>query len=229
MKFFNDPSVTAFISDRTVDFTPTDFDAPLNEAQQACLRAQTGRGIQQVFWRRQVHADGIVWAKGEPADCRQSPDADAFVTNQIGLPIAIRTADCVPVFIFDPTKKAAGLVHAGWKGTSHRIVEKTVEKMESLFDCWPQDLKIALGPAIRSCCYQVGPEFKDQFPDEITEREEKFFLDLCLANQHQLIEVGVPRENIFDSGICTCCRKDYFSFRRDGEKAGRMISLMELL
>ena len=229
MKFFDHPRVLAFTSDAEIDFTPLDFDEPLSEGQHAYLKVEAGRDIAQVFWRQQVHGDNIIWAKGEPGDCRLHPDADAFVTNQIGLPIAIRTADCVPVFIFDPVKKVAGLVHAGWKGTAQRIAEKTVHKMEALFNCWPRDLKVVLGPAIRSCCYQVGPEFQQHFPNDVSEREGKLYLDMMAANQRQLIRTGILKENILDSSICTACSTDCFSFRREGEKAGRMISLMVLL
>ncbi len=207
MKFFNDPSVIALISDASVDFTTQDFDAPLTPAQSAYLKTRTGVDIPRVFWRKQVHGDDVLIA-GKDACAKGCPDADALITGRKNVPIAIRTADCVPVFIYDPLKQVIGLAHAGWKGTRQRIAAKTVQEMQDKFGCRCYDLKVALGPSIRPCCYEV---------------------DIVTANRRQLAEAGIPDGNIFDGRVCTCCNKDYFSFRRDGEKAGRMISLMMLL
>lgn len=207
MKFFDDPSVIALTGDASVDFTTQDFDAPLTPTQSAYLKTHTGIDVPRVFWRKQVHGDGVLVA-GKDACVRGCPDADAFVTDRKNVPIAIRTADCVPVFIYDPFKRVIGLAHAGWRGTRQRIAAKTVQEMQDKFASRCYDLKVALGPCIRPCCYET---------------------DIVTANRRQLVEAGVDDGNIFDCGVCTCCNKDYFSFRRDGEKAGRMISLMMLL
>ena len=227
IRFFKDQPVIALISDASIDFNTTDFDAPLTPAQRAYLKAQTGVDIPQVFWRKQIHGDDVL-VPGKGACAKGCPDADAFITDQTNLPIAIRTADCVPVFIYDPVKGAIGLVHAGWKGTRQRIAFKTVGDMQKKFGCRPRDLKAALGPSMRPCCYGVGQEFKEHFPKDIIERNGKLYVDVSAANRRQLIEAGVPDGNIFDCGICTHCNHDYFSFRRDADKAGRMISLMML-
>ncbi len=217
-------SLIAFTSDASIDFTPTDFDAPLSPAQRDYLKKETGLDIPQVFWRKQIHGDGILIAP--ISGCA---DADAYITNQRNFPIAIRTADCVPVFIYDPVKQAIGLAHAGWKGTQKEIAAKTVKQMQDKFKSQCYDLKVTLGPCIRACCYQVGPEFKTYFPDEVSQRNGHLYVDVAAANRRQLLAVGVRPENITDSGTCTCCNKNYFSFRRDGEKSGRMISLMMLI
>ncbi|HLD88175.1 MAG TPA: peptidoglycan editing factor PgeF [Candidatus Omnitrophota bacterium] len=222
------PHLIAFTGDASVDFTTRDFDAPLTTAQSAYLKTHTGIDIPRVFWRKQVHGDDVLIA-GKEACARGCPDADAFITDRKNVPIAIRTADCVPVFIYDPLKQVIALVHAGWKGTRQRIAAKTVQEMQDKFTCRCYDLKVALGPAIRSCCYEAGPEFKAYFPDDTVESGGKIYVDIVAANRRQLVKAGVPDSNIFDGGICTCCNKDYSSFRRDGEKAGRMISLMMLL
>ena len=229
MKFFNHPSVLAFTSDAAIDFTPTDFDAPLTHVQQVYLKTQTGMDVPQVFWRRQIHEDGVVVAQGNSADCRVCPDVDAFVTNKPGLPIAIRTADCVPVFILDPLRRVIALAHAGWKGTRRQIATKTVKTMQDKFGCQCYDLRVTLGPSIRPCCYEVSKEFLDYFPQDIKQRDGCLYVDMISANRRQLIDAGIGPANIFDSGVCTACDQNHFSFRRDGEKAGRMISLMVLL
>jgi len=221
--------VLALTSDATLDFTPTDFDAPLSQTQRAYLKDKTGFDIPQVFWRKQIHGDDILQARDTAASVKGCPDADAYITNQKNLPIAIRTADCVPVFIFDPIHQVIGLAHAGWKGTHKKIAAKTVQRMQAKYDSRPSDLKIVLGPSIQACCYQVGEEFRGYFPAHVKEYHGHLYADVVSANRDQLIEAGVPAENILDRATCTCCNKNYFSFRRDGDKSGRMISLMMLL
>jgi len=227
--YFKDQGLLALTSDASIDFTPPDFDSPLTEVQQTYLRKYGGVNVPQVFWRKQVHGDDILVANGVAGEVKACPDADAYITDKKDLPIAIRTADCVPVFIFDPVHKAIGLVHAGWKGTHKLIAAKTVQRMREKYSSQPSDLKIVLGPSIRDCCYQVGEEFQDYFPSYVKMKEGHLYLDVVAANRGQLLQAGVRPENIFDSGICTSCHKNYFSFRRDGAKAGRMISLMMLI
>ena len=226
MNFFTGSPIVAAISDSSLDFTPADFDAPLGPEHQAYLQTQTGRAISQVFWRKQIHGDDILVASHSSKGC---PDADAYITNQINLPIAIRTADCVPVFMYDPIQHAIGLVHAGWQGTHKQIAAKTLQQMQDKFGSKCYDLKVALGPSIRACCYQVGEEFKEYFPDDVKERDGHLYADVVNTNRRQLVKAGVEEANIIDSGVCTCCSPNYFSFRRDAQQSGRMISLMMLL
>ncbi len=227
--FFNTRGLLALTSDASIDFTPVDFDEPLTDLQRAYLQRTWGVDIPQVFWRKQVHGDNILVAQGGVGAYRGCPDADAYITDEKTLPIAIRTADCVPVFIFDPRRRVIGLAHAGWKGTYKAIAAKTAQRMREKYSCLPSDLRIVLGPSIRECCYQVGQEFQGLFPSHVKERGGRLYLDLIGANRDQLLQAGVRQANILDSGICTCCNKNYFSFRRDGVKAGRMISLMMLV
>ncbi|MBF0511100.1 MAG: peptidoglycan editing factor PgeF [Candidatus Omnitrophica bacterium] len=231
--FYKDETgLRALTSDASLDFTPLDFDSPLTDCQQRYLRQYAGVDIPEVFWRKQVHGDEVlVLSHGsqDRAIYRACQGADAFITKSLNLPLAIRTADCVPVFIFDPIHKAIGLAHAGWKGTYQQIGVKTIEKMRQAYGSAPAQLKVVLGPAIRSCCYQVGEEFEGYFPQHVKLRDGKRYVDIISVNCEQLLQGGVKTENIVDSGICTCCDKNYFSFRRQGAQAGRMISLMMLL
>lgn len=227
--FFENEKVIAVTSDAAIDFTPADFDSHLTVPQQKYLKHLCGVTIPQVFWRKQIHGDDILNVNGSVNSARACPDADAYVTHEKNLPIAIRTADCVPVFIFDPLKKIIGLAHAGWKGTHKAIAAKTVRRMQEHYQSNPQDLKVVIGPSIRQCCYQVGAEFKEYFPSYISQRDGYLYVDITQANIDQLLKAGIRKENIRDVGVCTCCDKNYFSFRRDGAKAGRMISIMMLV
>ena len=225
--FFKDEEgIVALTSDASIDFVPADFDSPLTMGQRAYLKSACGVDIPQVFWRKQIHGDDILVALGGAGASKGCSDADAYITHEKNLPIALRTADCVPVFIFDPRLCVIGLAHAGWRGTYKSIAVKTVQKMQEKYASQLSDLKIVLGPSIRECCYQVGEEFRHYFPTYVQDREGFLYADVVSANRDQLLQAGVRQENIFDSGICTCCNKNYFSFRRDGKKAGRMISLM---
>lgn len=241
MRFFENQNVVAFIGDASMDFQPTDFDAALTMAQRSYLKKECGVDVPHVFWRKQIHGDDILVAsfrghvpnsKNEFGTCPLAhgcPDADAYITCQKNLPVAIRTADCVPVLLFDAVKRAVGIVHAGWKGTAKEITYKTVGRMKETFGSKPEHIQAVLGPAIRPCCYEVGQEFRQYFPDEIIERGGKLYVDMTKNNYKQLLKAGLKKENIDNTGICTCCNSKYFSFRRDAGKAGRMISLMMLM
>ena len=227
--FFKDQGIIALTSDASINFAPVDFDSPLRADQRAYLQKACRVDIPQVFWRKQIHGDDILTASGGVGTSNGCPDADAYITHEKNLPIAIRTADCVPVFIYDPLHQVIGLAHAGWRGTYKAIAVKTVQKMQEKYASQISDLKIVIGPSIRECCYQVGEEFRHYFPSHVKDRGGYLYADVTGVNRDQLLQAGVPQENIFDSGLCTCCNKNYFSLRRDGKKAGRMISLMMLV
>ncbi len=157
------------------------------------------------------------------------PDTDAFVTNRLNVPVAIFTADCLSVFIYAPGIRALGLVHAGWRSSKDEICVKTVRLMREKFGADPADMHAVLGPCLRACCYEVGEEFNGYFPAEVSSRQGKYYLDLAGINKKQLIAGGIRQGHIVDTGICTSCQNDeFFSFRREGKGAGRMMSVMML-
>ena len=151
-----------------------------------------------------------------------------MITQTLGLPLAVRSADCLPVFLYDEKQYGIGLVHVGWKGSQKNIVGQTIKLMNEQWQTNPKDIKAAFGPGIRSCCYEVGSEFQEFFPEDCIMRDNRHYLDLSQMTHDQLLSEGVEKTNIFDCGICTCCDSNYFSFRREGNDAGRMISLIML-
>jgi len=170
---------------------------------------------------RQIHS----------AECLQAVIAgltgagDALITDQPGLAVAIRTADCFPILIADPKRHAVAALHAGWRGTAVGIVVQTIAKMSDRFGTNPIDLHAAIGPGIGECCYQVGEEVGVKFGLKAAGR-----IDLAAANRQQLIEAGVPETQIEVLGFCTFCDAARFhSWRRDKESAGRMISYIRVL
>jgi hypothetical protein len=102
------------------------------------------------------------------------PVGDALLTDQAGILLSVRTADCLPVLLVDPKRRAVAAVHAGWRGALARIVEKAVGEMRHVYGSEPQSLLAVLGPSIRVCCYEVGQEVEDAFQGRFP-RADKFF------------------------------------------------------
>jgi len=171
----------------------------------------------------QCHSDHVqmVGGAGEYESC------DGLITNTADLPLVVTVADCLPVVLFEPEKAVLGHVHAGWRGSARKIVERTVETMRREFGTSPDSMVAFLGPSAGVCCYEVGGEMAEVFPsDELERRNNKMFLNLKKANVDQLLACGLRRENIEVSNVCTICAPDLFhSFRRDGNQSGRMMSV----
>ena len=171
----------------------------------------------------QSHGDQIILATGE--NLSSIPEADGLVTDQKDLALVIRTADCVPLFLFDPETPAIGICHAGWRGTRKGVVLRTLEMFNQSFGSNLRFLEAAMGPAICSHCYEVGEEFRDYFPGFVEPRGQKYFFDLRGAIRNQLLEAGLQPEAIWDSSCCTSCSiNQFYSARKEGAGTGRLIS-----
>lgn len=154
-------------------------------------------------------------------------DTDALITNCTFLPLAVFTADCLSIFLWDPESKSVGIVHAGWRSSLGRITFNAAEKMSSEFGLRKNNLRAVFGPCLKSCCYEVGPEFNDYFNLGVHKRNEKYFLDLVEINKQQLLDAGIIEENISGSSMCTACRNDlFFSYRKEKANCGRMMSVI---
>ena len=121
-----------------------------------------GRTI-DIVSARQIHSDLIHCI---PAIPEKPLTGDGLITREPGLLLGVLTADCLPVILVDVKTRAVGVFHAGWRGTAKRIVEKGVGEMHRWFGSRPKDLKAAIGPGIRSCCYEVGQEVRDTFESQ---------------------------------------------------------------
>jgi polyphenol oxidase len=120
---------------------------------------------------RQVHAD-IIHLVDSPPDSQLT--GDGLITATPGLWLGIQTADCLPIILVDPKRRAVGVFHAGWRGTAKRIVEKGVGEMRRHFGSRPRDLKAAIGPGIQGCCYEVGVEVREKFESQFAYAEKLF-------------------------------------------------------
>jgi len=155
------------------------------------------------------------------------PDTDALITDKKNLPLAIFTADCLSISLYDSKTFSIGLIHAGWRSTKEDIISKTVELMQERFNTRAKDLYAGFGPAIRDCCYEVGEEFSEFFPYGLVKRDNRYYLDLAGINKKQLLDLGIGDTHIFDSGFCTSCRNnEFFSHRKEKDSYGRMMSVI---
>ncbi|MBZ2177937.1 MAG: peptidoglycan editing factor PgeF [Acidobacteria bacterium] len=160
---------------------------------------------------RQIHS-ATVWSVRDVSGCLG--EGDALITDEPGLLLAIRTADCVPILLADPVRRVVAAVHAGWRGTVAGVLTQTLSQMRQNYETKPADLVAAIGPAIGPCCFAVGSEV----PLPVVDGRA----DLWAANRRQLENEGVTR--IWSAEQCTMCKPEtFFSFRRDRE-TGRMIS-----
>jgi YfiH family protein len=149
-------------------------------------------------------------------------EADSLVTSTPGLAVSVRTADCYPILIADKATRAVAAVHAGWRGTAAAIAKRTVSRMEEEFGTRPENIYAVLGPGIGACCYEVGEDVAAHFG-----RKRAGHLDLAALNRRQLLEAGVPGEQIDAVGSCTFCEAEkFYSYRREKEEAGRMVSFI---
>ena len=158
------------------------------------------------------------------------PMTDAIVTTTRGLYLGIQTADCFPVFLYAPKKNIVGIVHAGWKGAVHDILMKTTDYLINNFDVLPSQLFIAIGPGLQQECFEIRSDVYKQFPDKFLEKHpdtSKKYLNLSGFLEQQLISLRIPAEQIFIRRDCTKCNQEnYYSYRRDGEKSGRMMGII---
>jgi hypothetical protein len=197
--------------------------------------SKLGIDYRDLICAKQVHADCVRYAteidkgKGALSYNTSIPDTDAFITDRKNLPLAIFSADCLSIFLYDPVKPAIGLIHAGWHGTKDEIAPKTVQAMQEYFGSNPANLYAGFGPAIRGCCYEVGIVFENFFPEELVKKHNHYYLDIVRINKLKLLDLGVKESNIFDPGICTLCRnKQFFSYRREKDACGRIMSVAML-
>jgi YfiH family protein len=200
---------------------------------------------------KQIHSDVVHNFAAPPKEACQG---DASITDHPGLLLGVQTADCVPILLVDPKRRAVAAVHAGWRGTLARIVAKTVGQMQMCFASQPADLLAAIGPSIGGCCYEVGTEVATQFISQFADAADYFdelrtgdepnplqwlntmppghqpppksvLFDLRKANRSQLLAAGLRGSSITVSDLCTACRRDlFFSYRMEGAATGRMLS-----
>jgi len=196
--------------------------------------------VDTVMTLTQVHGRDVVVRRRELARDEGTPRGDVLVSDDPGMAMVVRAADCVPLLLADSATGAVAAVHAGWRGTAAGAAAASVDALAREFGSKPQDLVVALGPSIGPCCYHVGPELVDAFaaaghPRHLIDRwfslgdrgtgtgDRTLRLDLPAANRDQLVLAGVPEPQIYPCGLCTAMHLDILtSYRAEKERAGRI-------
>jgi YfiH family protein len=174
---------------------------------------------------KQVHSSRVVVVDSATG---YIGEGDALISDRPGMLVGVRTADCVPVLLLDARRRAVAVIHAGWRGSADEIAHNAVAAMRAEYGTEPADIHAAIGPCIRECCYEVGPDVAQRFARWIPALagvESPVGIDLAAVNRMQLENAGVPVGQIYDCCLCTrCLVEDFHSYRRDGARSGRMIS-----
>ena len=190
----------------------------------------------------QVHGDKVRVVTA--ADWKQDPyeradyEADGLMTDAPGVVLLIYAADCIPVLLYDPSRRVAAAVHAGWRGTAAGIAATAVERMREVYDCRPEDILAAVGPGIGPCCFETHEDVPNAMMTGVSAaalshikalESGKFSLDLKGINASLLERAGLDPKHIAVCGECTACLGErYWSHRRMGNNRGSMAAAIQL-
>jgi YfiH family protein len=228
----NQSGVKHFVTDRNSFAGEKEFTLSLSstpdkeEVRQNRRLLASAMGIEssKLFLPSQVHKTNIVRVTHNTS-VSELMETDALITNERNICIAVMSADCVPVLLYDFKNKAVAAIHSGWKGTAARIVEKTLQQMYTVFGTTGKDLIACIGPSVCQASYEVGEEVIEAFHVAygknaalmIEQPNSKAKLDLWKANKLQLTEFGVSELHIEISDLCTVKNNNHFFSARKGD------------
>jgi YfiH family protein len=218
-----------------VGSTVGDNDAHVAKNRHLLARAMNVRDEDiRTVW--QVHGAEVLAVDAETQSEWPPVQADGIVTNAVNVPLVMRFADCVPVLLYDPVQNAAGIAHAGWKGTLLGAGVTTLEAMSNHYGTHPEDVIAGIGPSIGPCCYEVGREVVYSVQEAFASAEQLIIpsvngggphFDLWAANETALREAGIRHIEV--AHICTACNtNEFYSHRREQGKTGRFGVLLTL-
>ncbi len=236
-----------YFSTMNFSFTRGDETACVNENYKRFCKA-CNLTLDNIVMSDQVHESDIYVVReddvknlGTVLENRKLSKIDGMITNVKNVPLFTYYADCVPLFFYDPVKKAVGMSHSGWRGTQKGIGIKTVEAMVREYNSSKEDIISVIGPSICRKCYEVSKEVIDAFKEAYegkfdlesvydTKENGKYQLDLWFLNKKILMLAGLKEENIEIAGECTSCNSDIlFSHRVTNGKRGNLSGVIELL
>ena len=195
-------------------------------------RIQGDMGGTPPVFLRQHHGTRVACIGGEKQRERAAEAplyADAVITNQPGLLLVIQVADCQAVIIYDPVQQVVANVHSGWRGSIGNIVGKTVEKMQRIFGCRPENLTAGIGPSLGPCCAEFV-HYRDEIPPSLWRyRVDGFHFDFWSMSIDQLKGAGLAERSIDAAGLCTRCRTDLFYSYRAEKTTGRFAAVAGLV
>lgn len=178
-------------------------------------------GIKNLQTMNQVHGNDVAIINS----LQTPPTCDALITNKPNLALMVLVADCIPLLLHDEKLNIIAVVHAGREGAFLDITSTTIQKMQTSCNSNPKNINAYLGPSIKQCCYEIGGKVLEEAKQNYFHFLKENHLDIRGIVKRQLKALHV--KNIDDNTPCTCCNKDYFSYRRDG-KTGRFAGVIML-
>jgi|DewCreStandDraft_4_1066084.scaffolds.fasta_scaffold00054_168 YfiH family protein len=195
------------------------------EKHKIILAKHLGIARSKLIFQHQVHGITIQYVSKNIG----YNDSDGLITNERGLFLCIKIADCVAVLCYDKEKNAIGAFHSGWRGTMQNIIQKGILAMKKSFGTNPNNLLVYLSPSASGKNYEIGYDVAQYFPKStIKISETKYLFDNKKEIILQLMECGVDENNIEVSHICTIENERYHSYRRDLNKSGRMAAFISI-
>jgi polyphenol oxidase len=197
------------------------------------LATAIGIPAERFLWASQVHSGDVLAVTADGISrgiLNENPQTDALMTDVQGICLMVMVADCVPVLLYDPVKRAVAAIHAGWRGTVKMITASAIQAMKDRYGSDPSDILAGIGPSIGPCCYEVGDDVVAAVGDVFGTTEgfiqrdggSKARFDLWYANRQQLTAAGIPNQNIDLASVCTLCHPEiYFSSRASAGITGR--------
>lgn len=211
--YFGVEGFKALISNRDQDYAIVE--------NRKCFVDDLGLKKSQLVIPQQVHSNEVA---NVSSPCTL-PDTDGVIAQEKDVVLSIQVADCIPLFLLNTATHTFGLIHSGWRGTQLNIGP---DALAQLVHGQPEAVRAVIGPSIGQCCFEVGPEVADVFDSSrsIPGNGDRHMLDLKSVVKDQLIEAGLENNHIIVDDQCTFCEKEkYFSYRRDGDQAGRMVAI----
>lgn len=242
MLIHNSPLFNVYFGDARTQFIPRElYGMKMNKTlliTEPFDAMQKIMHLDQLLFVHQVHGiDGVAITSHEQAQelAPFSVDSDYLVTNVTGIGLAIATADCLSIVLFDKVHHAIGVVHAGWRGTVKGVSVEALKRMQAMFGTRPEDIMVFFGPSAKACCYKVGQEVLEALEsfscnEQVLHHEEGGILfDVPLLNRILLEEAGVKKAAFHVSyNACTLCNEGFCSYRKSKGEPYRQMTVAVL-
>jgi YfiH family protein len=185
-----------------------------------------GLTTEQIAIQKQIHSD-IITIVEKPG---LKGESDGMITTKMNVGLAVSTADCVPIFIYDHVKKVIAGIHSGWSGTQKKILRKALNILREEFGSNPEYLNVFVGPSICQRNYEVGEEVAEQFDQKyLMKINGKIFLNVIQANLDMIYDFGIPKDRVEVSQLCSYEENELLhSYRRDGKLSGRSLGVIAI-
>lgn len=197
-------------------------------------KVETILEVDKIALVHQTHSNKVKMVTKE--NYRDMEECDGMLTNEKGIALATKVADCQEILLYDAKKKVIGNIHSGWKGTLGRIVINAITLMQEEYSSNVKDIQVYFCPSICQECFEVKEDvyllFKDSFDDIVVDQyiryeKDNYYIDTIGINEELLLKEGILKENITNSHLCTKCFSNLFhSYRVDKENAGRNLAVI---